>query len=148
MIENKVKEDCILCNRRNFCWTYEEDGNKATCGRRWQSELKTLDGWCGYAGDFDKYIERGDKIDDALFRYFYRLLPPFEFKPNIKVEDVVMESGFQYPEAVSRGIDANNAYRDLYNTFGVIAGELYYLGLNFRGEVKSRYQLAGRSTNA
>ena len=148
MIENRVKENCILCNQRNFCWTYEEDGNKATCGRRWQLELKTLDGWQAHGGDFSSYVERGDKTDAALYDYFLSILPPFELKPGIKVEGVVIESGFQNPEAVVRGIDCNNAYRDLYDTFGVIAGEHYYLGLSFRGEVKSRYRLAERGKNA
>jgi hypothetical protein len=66
MIENKVKEDCILCNHKGKCWSNEELSIKDTCRNRWQTELKTLDGWQKHGGSFNKYAERGDKIDEAL----------------------------------------------------------------------------------
>ena len=86
--------------------------------------------------DFDKYVERGDKIDSALYDYFLNVLPPFDLKHN-----VIVSAGFQCSEAINTGEDENGRHRELYSTFGIIGGEHYYLGLNFKGEVSSRYKL-------
>jgi len=135
MIENKVKENCTLCHNKPMCWVDGNAGFKDTCKSRWQAELKTLDGWRGYDGDFGKYVERGDKIDAALYDYFLNILPPFDLSHNRMIA-----AGFQCSEAIRTGIDYNGDQRELYSTFGVIDGEYYYLGLNFRGEVKSMYR--------
>ena len=138
MIANKVKEDCILCYRKGWCWTNEEAEYIADCNSRWQAELKTLEGWRKQSGDFGKYVELGDKIDKALYDYFLNILPPFELKYNRNL----ISEGFQCSEAINTGIDVNDNHRELYSTFGIIGGEHYYLGLNFRGEIQSRYHFA------
>ena len=130
MIENKLKADCILCKNKSEC------DFKDICKSRVQNELKTLDGWRKADVNFDKYIEIGDKIDEKLYNYFLDMLPPISLKGGQGVY-----SGFQVSEAVTDAFDNNDKPRALYDTFVIIDGDYYYLGLNFRGEIKSKYKL-------
>jgi hypothetical protein len=61
-------------------------------------------------------------------------LPPIKLKSGQGIT-----IGFQLCEPDMEGINENGKHSPLYSTFGRIGSEYYYLGLNFEGEIKSRY---------
>ena len=109
MIENKLRQDCILCHNNSDC------DFKDTCKSRIQNKLKTLDDWRKLNLTFNKYIEIGDKIDEKLYNYFLDVLPPFSLKGGQGIH-----AGFQVSEAVTDATDDDCNPRVLYDTFGII----------------------------
>jgi len=126
MYRNQMK--CRLCTEYQVC---KETSKFETCEKTLQLEVKTFKGW---EGSLDKYIQRGDEIDEEFYDHFLNESPPYSLNSN-----VIVIAGFQVSAPDSDGVDENGKTRALYLTFGMMGGKHYYLGLNFKGETNSRY---------
>jgi hypothetical protein len=96
-------------------------------------EIKTMAGWGN--NKFRDYFKKGDEVDEDVYNYFLNILPPFSLRGGQGYY-----AGFQVSEPDSDGIDVNGEMRALYSTFGAKNERYYYLGLNFKGEVDSKYE--------
>ena len=109
----------------------------STCKSTEQKEIKTLEGWReSKINSITDYLNQGDQIDEELYNYFLDIMPPISLNSG----NGIVFAGFQVSEPYGDRRDINDKWRTTYSTFGCNGGHYYYLGLNFKGKVKSEYK--------